>query len=74
MVSMPVEEPETMPPATLAVVLVLPHIPPAVASDKVTGVPIHTVVGPVMAAALGINFAKKHHTLLPHKLSDKLRL
>ena len=53
MVSIPGVTPVTVPPVTVALVLVLFHMPPVIASASVMLDPAHTVDGPVMDPADG---------------------
>ena len=58
MITTPVDTPVTTPPVPTVAIegTVLLHTPPAVASDNVVVVPIHTLTGPdgVMAAGVGL--------------------
>jgi hypothetical protein len=52
-VSTPAVVPETTPPATVALLLLALHAPPAAASVNVIDEPTQTVDGPVMLPAFG---------------------
>ena len=53
----PLLRPVTMPvPLTAALVLPALQVPPGIALDSVTDVPVHTLSGPVMVPALGNGF------------------
>ena len=55
-VSTPAVTPVTTPPRTVAVVLLLLHVPPGAKSVNVTDEPVQTVEGPVMAPSSGNGF------------------
>ena len=50
---MPAVTPVTVPPVTVALPLLLLHMPPVATSVRVTGSPTHTLPAPVMVPATG---------------------
>ena len=56
MVSAPAVTPVTTPPETVALILLLLHVPPVTPSVKVIAEPAHTLDAPVILPAFGVGF------------------